>query len=392
MDRGYCLKWNKYGTVFQSSFLNLFASQELTDMTFVIDGEFIKCHRIIISAASSYFRNILVNLKEPNPVIVLNDISYSTFRALIDFIYCGEIEVHQSFLGAVVRAGEKYCIEGLKESEESLVNHSLPDEPMNISGEPCPKMYKYNINRDFEEEVENEQNLTSHHEIDETYEEDEQRKAITVDIGQSTLDDPAAVKEETHLVEEESLVQESETNLSVVENPDASSSVYSQDISFSTPVYGQELQSNDHSGEPSEAVQTIIQERLLTRIPTSRGGNFIFADGYSYRVKSETSTATYLICREFGCTARAVIKKSTNSFQVSKGHQGSHGDWFKAGPRKRIRRAKKTLIKKDFQDEKGELHKPNKMLANTGIPRIAMDNWLYLGSGQAPSLPNFVPL
>ncbi|XP_065565676.1 modifier of mdg4-like isoform X3 [Artemia franciscana] len=249
MDRGYCLKWNKYGTVFQSSFLNLFASQELTDMTFVIDGEFIKCHRIIISAASSYFRNILVNLKEPNPVIVLNDISYSTFRALIDFIYCGEIEVHQSFLGAVVRAGEKYCIEGLKESEESLVNHSLPDEPMNISGEPCPKMYKYNINRDFEEEVENEQNLTSHHEIDETYEEDEQRKAITVDIGQSTLDDPAAVKEETHLVEEESLVQESETNLSVVENPDASSSVYSQDISFSTPVYGQELQSNDHSGE-----------------------------------------------------------------------------------------------------------------------------------------------
>ncbi|XP_065565702.1 modifier of mdg4-like isoform X4 [Artemia franciscana] len=265
MDRGYCLKWNKYGTVFQSSFLNLFASQELTDMTFVIDGEFIKCHRIIISAASSYFRNILVNLKEPNPVIVLNDISYSTFRALIDFIYCGEIEVHQSFLGAVVRAGEKYCIEGLKESEESLVNHSLPDEPMNISGEPCPKMYKYNINRDFEEEVENEQNLTSHHEIDETYEEDEQRKAITVDIGQSTLDDPAAVKEETHLVEEESLVQESETNLSVVENPDASSSVYSQDISFSTPVYGQELQSNDHSGERQGVYDKPRTKRLVSR-------------------------------------------------------------------------------------------------------------------------------
>jgi hypothetical protein len=68
-------------------------------------------------------------------------------------------------------------------------------------------------------------------------------------VFQSTLDDPAAVKEETHLVEEESLVQESETDLSVVENPDASSSVYSQDITFSTPVYAQELQSNDPPGE-----------------------------------------------------------------------------------------------------------------------------------------------
>ncbi|KAK2728051.1 uncharacterized protein LOC136030598 [Artemia franciscana] len=127
--RGYSLRWNKFNTVFQNTFSEIYASQELTDMSFFVEDNFIKCHKIVISAASPYFRQILVRLTEVNPVVVLDNVSYSVFSALINFIYCGEIEVDHDLLKPVVDTGKRFRVVGLFESEHSISNNSA-DPPL----------------------------------------------------------------------------------------------------------------------------------------------------------------------------------------------------------------------------------------------------------------------
>ena len=52
----FCLKWNNHTTTILSVMDTLLEEESLVDVTLSADGQFIRAHRVILSACSPYFR------------------------------------------------------------------------------------------------------------------------------------------------------------------------------------------------------------------------------------------------------------------------------------------------------------------------------------------------
>ena len=55
----FCLKWNNFQNSVTSVFENLRQDEELVDITLCCEGQKIKAHRMMLSACSPYFRDLL---------------------------------------------------------------------------------------------------------------------------------------------------------------------------------------------------------------------------------------------------------------------------------------------------------------------------------------------
>ncbi|CAG2163934.1 unnamed protein product [Oppiella nova] len=100
---------------------DLFDSQTHTDVTIALDdGQYIKAHKLILSAFSSYFRQVLARIPNPSqyPVIVVKDMHYEDVRSLIEFIYRGCITVANHRLPQVLKCAKQLKIRGLYETNE----------------------------------------------------------------------------------------------------------------------------------------------------------------------------------------------------------------------------------------------------------------------------------
>ena len=65
-------------------------------MTLEVGEASFVAHRVVLSACSTYFSNILNRLSDcPHPVIVLRDTTPRQMKALLDYMYTGEMSVKQ---------------------------------------------------------------------------------------------------------------------------------------------------------------------------------------------------------------------------------------------------------------------------------------------------------
>ena len=55
-EQQYCLKWNNHRPTLFSVFDTLLEEESLVDVTLSAEGQFLRAHRIILSACSPYFR------------------------------------------------------------------------------------------------------------------------------------------------------------------------------------------------------------------------------------------------------------------------------------------------------------------------------------------------
>lgn len=61
----FCLRWNNYQSSITSAFENLRDDEDFVDVTLACDGRSLKAHRVVLSACSPYFRELLkVSLHE----------------------------------------------------------------------------------------------------------------------------------------------------------------------------------------------------------------------------------------------------------------------------------------------------------------------------------------
>lgn len=56
----FCLKWNNHTTTILSVMDTLLEEESLVDVTLSADGQFVRAHRVILSACSPYFRVSLI--------------------------------------------------------------------------------------------------------------------------------------------------------------------------------------------------------------------------------------------------------------------------------------------------------------------------------------------
>lgn len=88
-----------------------------SDVKFVVEGRPISAHRCILYARAEYFRNMFdSNMRESSESeIVIPDVSYDVFLAVLEYIYSGTVEVANGKLSVeLLKAADMFRIEGLR--------------------------------------------------------------------------------------------------------------------------------------------------------------------------------------------------------------------------------------------------------------------------------------
>ncbi|KAH8306269.1 hypothetical protein KR018_005571 [Drosophila ironensis] len=124
----FCLRWNNHQTNLLSVFDQLLHAETFTDVTLAVEGQYLKAHKMVLSACSPYFNALFVNHPEKHPIVILKDVPYSDMKSLLDFMYRGEVSVDQERLTAFLRVAESLRIKGLTE-----VNDDKPSPAANAS-------------------------------------------------------------------------------------------------------------------------------------------------------------------------------------------------------------------------------------------------------------------
>uniref|UniRef100_A0A0A9VPN1 Longitudinals lacking protein, isoforms H/M/V n=1 Tax=Lygus hesperus TaxID=30085 RepID=A0A0A9VPN1_LYGHE len=113
MSDQFCLKWNNHHTTLVAVFDKLFECESLVDCTVAAEGKFVKAHKVVLSACSSYLEELLQNHEDKHPILIFNDISYVELKAMLEYMYRGEVNVSQDQLNTFLKAAEALRIKGL---------------------------------------------------------------------------------------------------------------------------------------------------------------------------------------------------------------------------------------------------------------------------------------
>lgn len=129
----YCLKWNSFHSNMSDVFQNMLVHENLVDVTLACEGASIKAHKMILAACSPYFQNLFMANPCKHPIVILKDVKFNDLKAIIDFIYSGEVNIPQDQLNSLLKTAETLKIKGLADFGEkqltntvSLKNNSLP--------------------------------------------------------------------------------------------------------------------------------------------------------------------------------------------------------------------------------------------------------------------------
>lgn len=129
----FCLRWNNHQSNLLSVFDQLLHAETFTDVTLAVEGQYLKAHKMVLSACSPYFNALFVNHPEKHPIVILKDVPYADMKSLLDFMYRGEVSVDQERLTAFLRVAESLRIKGLTE-----VNDEKPMGPAT----PPPQLHR----------------------------------------------------------------------------------------------------------------------------------------------------------------------------------------------------------------------------------------------------------
>ena len=158
------LKWKHCSGNMKSNLHNLFTRNTLTDVTLVSDEKIpFMAHKLVLGACSPILRDILISNPNTNPIIYLKGFQKADILSLLNFIYYGEIQLHQSRIAKFLDIGEDLQIKDITRfltkiktnlnEDDDLDDHNrqisdIVTESENIED----KSYMINNERDMEAE------------------------------------------------------------------------------------------------------------------------------------------------------------------------------------------------------------------------------------------------
>ncbi|XP_022247512.1 protein tramtrack, beta isoform-like isoform X2 [Limulus polyphemus] len=132
----FCLKWNNHHSNMLSVFEQLLSNEALVDVTLACEGHSLKAHKVVLSACSPFFQALFVDNPCKHPIVIMKDMRYVDMKAIIDFIYHGEVNVSQDQLSALLKTAETLKVKGLAEvgGEKQAERHNVQEvtqQPVN---------------------------------------------------------------------------------------------------------------------------------------------------------------------------------------------------------------------------------------------------------------------
>ena len=129
----FCLRWNDFETNISDAFRELREEKDFFDVTLACDDNQIEAHKVIVSACSPFFRNVLRRNPHQHPLIYLKGVKYKELLSVLNFMYMGEVNVAQDELNTFLAVAEDLKVKGLTQnnSENSGNNIFAKQEDFN---------------------------------------------------------------------------------------------------------------------------------------------------------------------------------------------------------------------------------------------------------------------
>ena len=118
--QNFCLQWKDFENNISSGFRELREEKEFLDVTLAFHDCQVQAHKVILSACSPFFRNILNQNPHPHPIIYLKGVKSGEMEAILNFMYHGEVTVAQDDLNTFLSLAEDLEVKGLTETTQKL--------------------------------------------------------------------------------------------------------------------------------------------------------------------------------------------------------------------------------------------------------------------------------
>merc|ERR1712129_107150 len=112
-DSDFILKWEYHERNRTSTLKSLLENEDFLDVTIACDDDQIYAHKVILSAASPLFRNLLKRNPHSHPLLYLRGTTTKDMKAILNFIYSGETHVVQEELEEFMALADSLKIVGL---------------------------------------------------------------------------------------------------------------------------------------------------------------------------------------------------------------------------------------------------------------------------------------
>jgi len=118
----FCLRWNDFESNISFAFRELRNDKDFFDVTLACDDEQIQAHKVILSACSPFFRNVLRRNPHQHPLLYLKGVKYTDLQSVLNFMYHGEVNVAQEELNSFLAVAEDLRVKGLTQNQAASSN------------------------------------------------------------------------------------------------------------------------------------------------------------------------------------------------------------------------------------------------------------------------------
>ena len=116
----FCLKWNDFEQNISGAFRELKDDADFFDVTLACDSdEQVSAHKVILSACSPFFRQVLRRQKHQHPLLYLRGVSFSDLESVLAFMYNGEVNIAQEQLNSFLAVAEDLQVKGLTQDSQN---------------------------------------------------------------------------------------------------------------------------------------------------------------------------------------------------------------------------------------------------------------------------------
>ena len=124
----FCLKWNDFESNITSAFREIKEEKDFFDVTIACGDDQVQAHKVILSACSPFFKNLLRRNQHPHPLLYLKGISFSGIQSVLNFMYHGEANIAQEDLNTFLSVAEELKVKGLTQNQSQQGSSSKPTQ------------------------------------------------------------------------------------------------------------------------------------------------------------------------------------------------------------------------------------------------------------------------
>ena len=138
----FSLIWNDYNSHLSELMRGMLKRTDLSDVTLVCDESSFKVHKVVLSACSEVFTEIIKQTPGSNSVIYLRGIPAKQMEILVEFMYLGEAQMYDGQIEDFLNIARDLKIKGtgLSDNNASMENgcmkENLDDESFKKTKEP----------------------------------------------------------------------------------------------------------------------------------------------------------------------------------------------------------------------------------------------------------------